>query len=243
MQPRGTVGLGAQQHEGIVINRHVPEERVRKAFHVNEVAKKPAREIDQMHALIDDLSAARQFWIRAPLALVSDASTVPIPAAHEHHVADRAGLEQLVSLPERRMVTMIESDPHLRRMATGHADNLIDLAERPRRGLLDEHVLAGLNGRACNAGKCVIGRGNDDDVDIGSRDRAAPVRKGHGAGIRPGERLGTSDIHISRTDQTGGPQRVRALPADQPASDNRDAATHRSPHVRPRSFGTMRRSV
>ena len=48
----------SQQQEGVVIHRHVPEPAARESIDLNELAREPAGQVDEVHALIDQLAAA-----------------------------------------------------------------------------------------------------------------------------------------------------------------------------------------
>ena len=61
-----------QQEEGIVVDRHIPEESVGRAVDFGDVTQEPARQIDQMNPLIDQLAAARDCRVRPPLLVVAD---------------------------------------------------------------------------------------------------------------------------------------------------------------------------
>src|SRR5205814_2322697 len=135
---------------------------VREPLDVDEVSKQPAGEVDQMHALIDELTAACNSRIRPPFPLVSKASAMAIATAHEHQLSKRAIVEELSCLLQRRMVAMIESDADLRRSAANGLDHFIDLADGTRCRFFNEDVLARLDRPARNRGQRVVGRGDDD---------------------------------------------------------------------------------
>ena len=114
-----------------------------------KIAEKPARQIDQVHALIDQFAAAGLLRVRAPLLLVADAAAVAVAAAHEHQVAERACVEQLAGLAERGMIAMVEADAHEPATSSGRFDQRIELAQRAAGRLLDEDVLAGRDEPQC----------------------------------------------------------------------------------------------
>src|ERR1043166_3770164 len=78
MQPRGLAARVAQANKCIVVHGHIPEKGRGMSFHHRKFAQENSSEIDQMHSLINQLPAARQLRVRAPLAVVSDASALSV---------------------------------------------------------------------------------------------------------------------------------------------------------------------
>jgi hypothetical protein len=126
-------------------------------------------------ALIDQLAAARQRRVGAPFLVVADPAAVAVAAAHEHQRPERAARHQVVRLLQRRVVAMVEADPHAQVVGAGERHERLDLGHRASRGLLDQHVLAGLEGRARDLGQRVVGGGDDDDVHVGAGDGVLPA--------------------------------------------------------------------
>ena len=48
--------------------------------------RQPVRQVEQMHALIDQLAAARARRIGPPLAVIADPSAVPVPRPQVHQL-------------------------------------------------------------------------------------------------------------------------------------------------------------
>src|SRR5688572_18920581 len=109
----------AKREKGIVVNRHLPEVRRRHAIDVREVAEKPAREIDEMHTLIDQLTAARLGWVRSPFCVVSGASSVSVSGTHKHQRSNRPFVHQRACPLQRGVIAMIETDVHKALCSTG----------------------------------------------------------------------------------------------------------------------------
>src|SRR5262249_20530601 len=101
-----------EQQEAVVLDGHVPEVGGRRAAHTGEIAEEPAREIDQVHALVDQLAAARALGLGSPLAVVAGASAMAVAAADEHQVAESAALEDLACFAKGTVITVIEAHPH-----------------------------------------------------------------------------------------------------------------------------------
>src|SRR5205814_3413048 len=82
----GRIPRGSQQEKGVVVDRHLPEIRVSKSLDAREVAEEPARQVDQMDPLIDELATPGQVRIGPPLRFVPDSTAVSVPTAHEHEI-------------------------------------------------------------------------------------------------------------------------------------------------------------
>ena len=67
-----------------------------------EVAQKPARQIDEVHALIDQFTTARDGRIGAPLALVAGPAAMSVAAANKDQRADGARIEDSRALRKAR---------------------------------------------------------------------------------------------------------------------------------------------
>ena len=71
-----------------------------EAVDVGEVAQEPARQIDQMNALIDQLAAAGDRRVGPPLLVVADAPAVAVAGRAEHQGTEGAGVDDLPRLRE-----------------------------------------------------------------------------------------------------------------------------------------------
>ena len=60
------------------------------------------REVEQVHALVDQLAPARPLGIGAPLAVISGPAAVAVTAAHVHQLAVRARVDLGREVGERR---------------------------------------------------------------------------------------------------------------------------------------------
>src|SRR5688572_249071 len=95
-----------------------------------------------MNTLIDELTTARQSRIRAPLCLVAWTSAVSVSRTNEHHRTECPGLEQLSRLAQRRVIPMIETNPHLHPGRLCGFDDRVDFRRVQRPRFLDQDVLA-----------------------------------------------------------------------------------------------------
>jgi hypothetical protein len=110
-----------------------------------ELAEEPAGEVDEVDALVDQLAAAGERGVGAPLAVVAAAAAVAVAAAQEHQRAERAGVEELAGFLRAGVEAVIvaEADADARR---GRRLDGAELGGVERAGLLDEHVFAGAHG-------------------------------------------------------------------------------------------------
>ena len=78
------IGRRPQDHEAVVIDRHVPEIGMGRSLDLDEVTQNPTGEIDQVWPLVDELAAARSPRIGAPFPVVAQPSAMAVPAAQVH---------------------------------------------------------------------------------------------------------------------------------------------------------------
>src|SRR6185295_14469625 len=100
----------AQVQEGIVIDRHVPEISGGVSFDNGEIAEEDSGQINQMHALVYQLPAARKFGVGPPFAVVANAAALTIPRPDEHERTERAGVEDFSCPKKGRMVAVVVAD-------------------------------------------------------------------------------------------------------------------------------------
>src|SRR5689334_9551720 len=103
---------GFQQQEGVVLHGHVPEVGRNRSLHLVEVAQEPACKVDQVHALVDELSAAGMLRLCTPLRVITDPAAMPVACPHEEERTERAGVDQTPGLAEGAVIAMIESNTH-----------------------------------------------------------------------------------------------------------------------------------
>src|SRR5438093_5689888 len=96
-----------------------------------------------MNALIHQFPAARQLWVRPPLAVVAHAPTVAIASSNEHQITKGARLKNLPRFENRRMKTMIEPHSHADATLNCKFSQLIDFARVNASGLFHQHRLPG----------------------------------------------------------------------------------------------------
>ena len=115
VQPGGLAGGVAQAQKRIVVHRHLPEIRRGMAFHGGEFAEKNPRQINQVHALVNQFAAAGKLRVRAPFLLVAHAPALAVTPAHEHHRPQRAAAKNLQRLQAGRMIAVIVAHAHAAR--------------------------------------------------------------------------------------------------------------------------------
>ena len=139
-----------------------------EAVDFHEIAEKPACQIDQVDALIDQLPAAGALGLRAPFAVVAEPSAVPVAGADEQQRPENAGVDQAPRLLECPVIAMTESDPDPNAVACGELRQVQQLIRMACAGLFEQHMHAGGNRRARDF-RMRIGRSRDDHrVDIGA---------------------------------------------------------------------------
>ena len=130
-----------------------------------EVAEEPAREINEMHALVDEFAAAGKRRIGAPLAVVADAPPVAVASADEHQRTKRARLVKAARLKERGVEAVIETHAHAHAGGTGGVDEFVRLLGGDCARLFDEDVLSGANRGERQRGERGIERADDYRID------------------------------------------------------------------------------
>src|SRR6185437_12028515 len=85
------------------------EVRIDEAVNIDEIAEKPARQIDEMNALIEQFAAAGDGRIGTPFAVVTEAAAVPVAGADVQQWSQFAGVMDRPSLEECRMKAMVKA--------------------------------------------------------------------------------------------------------------------------------------
>ena len=204
MQEGYLVCWRSQQQEAVVLHRHVPEKRVREAFDARELAEEPARQVDQMHPLVEQFATARAQRLRAPFALVAESSPMPVAGPQVHQFAQRAGIHQAARLPKCAVIAMIEPDAYAHVVPLGKQHKVLYLIAPARGGFFDQYMPPGLDGRARDGGERIVRGGNHDCVDI-SPDQAslASLSPALATRMRGRHTLGARQVGIHAVSQAG----------------------------------------
>jgi len=207
----------------VVFDWHIPEIGMRVAIHLDEFPQKPAPEIDEVHALIDQLATTRQFRIRAPLLIVTESTPVPVAGSQKHQRPERAGLDDASRLPKCSMIAVIEAHANTYSACFGERWQVLQFVGMPRRRFLNQYVLTCIYCRAGNLRERIVCRSNHHDIDAGTRNCSAPILESPSASNRTRETLSFLKLHIRTNKQGGTSQRLRTLLADEAAADDAHA--------------------
>ena len=105
----GHLPFGRLEHrEGIVFDFYGPRIRPCISEDVDEFPHEPSEQIDDMDALVEQLAAAADLPIRAPLLFIARPAAMAVNASNEIQLSQLALLDQAFCLPDRGMVAMIE---------------------------------------------------------------------------------------------------------------------------------------
>lgn len=140
------------------------------------------------------------------------------------------------------MVAMVEA--HVYQNATllgktGQGSQFIDMA---RARFLHQHMFSRFNCACNDLCKGIMRRCNHYDLNVVPTNCLPPVLGKSAPSRSAGDVFGLGKIAVRAGHQAGARQPLGSLLADYAASDDGDIHLS-SPHVMPRSLGTMRRSV
>ena len=166
VQPRGLAFGRAQTQKGIVVHRHLPEIGCRVAFNFFEIAQKPARQINQMNSLVNQLAAAGKFRIGAPFLVVTDAPAMAVTRANETSIRPSRRIKNLPRLEKGRMITMIETDADTNAMIIRERNQFVNLLNGNAGRFFHEDVFAGANRGGGNVGQRGVDGGNNHRVHL-----------------------------------------------------------------------------
>ena len=180
-------------------------------------------QVEQVHALVDQLAAAGDRRVGAPLAVVAGSAAVAVAGAHVHGLAvqararlgDRAGDAGVEAVVEADLDEAPAPCPRRRRSASTSA------APTPG-GLLDQHVGAGLE--RARRPRRRAGRGWTATITTSGARPAARRATGRTAPRAAAASAVAARASTSKTPTSSScAERRGALAADQPAADDADA--------------------
>jgi hypothetical protein len=99
-------------------------------------------EVEQMHPLIDQLTAARALRLHPPLAFVANAPAVAVAAAHRQQIAVIAAVHLVGEALDAGVEAVVEANLDAAAAGQGRRRDLVDLLGPKRGRLLDEDVSA-----------------------------------------------------------------------------------------------------
>jgi hypothetical protein len=192
----------------------------------NEIAEKPAGEVDEVHALIDEFAAAGEGGIGAPLAVVAFATAVAVAGAEEHEGPEGTSFEEFAGFLKGGVEAVVVADADTGSSFGGGGLEGAELGGVEGTGFFDEHVFAGPHGGEGNGGEGGVECGDDDCVDGGIGEDGGVVGGRSAAGHEGGEVGGASYVEIAGgAEQDAGnfSQGFSAFAADKAATDDGEA--------------------
>ena len=212
----------------------------RQSLHLHELAREPAGQIDEVHALIDQLASPGHLGPRPPFLFVAHPRPMPVAGAHVHQRSHRSVEKHLVGLEQGRMKAMVEAHPHQHPAGARRLQHRLQLARATGRRLLDQNMLARLDCGQGHRGQPVVGGRNHHRLHLRPADQIAPIRD-RLRPVRDGQGLGAREDRIGTRHQFARAKRLRALAPDEAAAH--DSQVQHFSHSLPRSLGTIRRRV
>lgn len=200
-----------------------------------ELTEIPAGEVDEVHALIDELAAAGELRVGAPLAVVALAAAVAVAAAEKHQRPERAAVDERAGFLQGRVKTMIVADTDFRAGLRGGGLDFAELRSVERAGFFDQHVLARADGVKRDGRERAVQRGDDDGVDLRIGEDGLIIGDAFATRRELGEIGGARRIEVARVEHGMGLEAVDAFAADEAATDHREAqrllllVSHRGP--------------
>src|ERR1700687_1276131 len=132
-----------------------------------QLTEEPSRQIEEMHALIQEVTTAGQFSVAAPLLFVADAPSVAVNSADEEERAQMAAGAELMGLSQCGMESQREADF---KDAAGRASRRRDFrrfcAISPH-WLLAQNVFARSQGCGCYRREELVACADSDDIHPG----------------------------------------------------------------------------
>ena len=156
-------------------------------------------QVEQVHTLVDQLTAARARRLGTPLAVVAETSTVPVARAQMHELAVTPGLDLLGGARDPRVEAVVEPDLDHAMAGAPAFDQAIDLAHRHARGLLHEHMRTGEQRLLGQLREMIVGGRHDDD--LGAHGEQLLQRGARSGAIALGETASPLGVHVVAGEQ------------------------------------------
>jgi len=220
-----------EQHEAVVLYRHVPVVRVRESAHIYKLAQEPPGQINQVNSLIEQLPTAGPLRLGAPLALVSKTPAVSIASPHKQQWPQDTLVNQASGVLKCPVIAVIETNADADIAPRRPLREPPQLIGTPSRRLFNEYVFTGIDRSTHNLSKQIV-RGSDDDrLHLRLVNDLPPVRA-IGTTIYLRSNGGcTLVVRINTVDQPGTRQMLGPAPTDQTTTDNCNVQS-RFPHLR-----------
>jgi hypothetical protein len=123
---------------------------VSESVYFNEFAEKPACQVNEMYALIDQFPASRPSWLSAPLALIAGPATMPVPGPQEQQRTQYPRIDEAPCLLKRSVIAVIEAHSNSNVALGGEPRQAKQFVDVPRRRFLHENVYPCVYGGAYN---------------------------------------------------------------------------------------------
>ena len=172
MQAGHRAGGGPENRHAIVVERLLFE--ILHAGHagrLNDVSHEPAEQVYRVRPLLDELAAGGLLRIRSPFILIARPAADAIPAAREQRFANSTPIDDLLRLPNRGMMPVVESAFQNAGRFFRDFHHFLRFSDRTRQRLLTKDMLAGPQGRQADFSVNVRRRADKDGVDILASDR------------------------------------------------------------------------
>ena len=210
----------AQQGEGIVFQREIPESGSAHALDLIKLAIEMTEEIEHVNALVEQDAAPGQRRAVTPFAGLAGAFRLAVDPAHPQNFTILTAINDLLRLHDAVVIAVIES--HLQHQAGitfFRRHDALDIRHIAARGFFAEHMLAGIQGGDHHLGNKTVGRADKHRIDPGLDHR--PVIREDFHIVKPFfRRIGIGAGNQHRVVML--PHRCRANAAHLPQPDNTD---------------------
>ena len=141
----------------------------------SKFAEKPSREVNEMRALIDQVSAARHGTLEAPFLFIAQPAAVTVAPAYKQQRPEISTIDDLARLENRRMEAVIVTDLGDKPSGIGRILYSGYLGEVSSSRLFDEHMLAAKKARCGDFRQLPVRGCNHDHVDVGCLDNGFEI--------------------------------------------------------------------
>ena len=132
MQGRHASRFSLQKGEDIVLKwSYRPKRGGAVGLDFGKFPGKPAEQVKDVHALVEQLATACEMRLRAPFFVVSTATPVTVDASHKVKSANGALLEEVMGFLNRRMVAVVVSGFKTKSFSIGSFDREQDFGRSP----------------------------------------------------------------------------------------------------------------
>jgi len=116
-----------------------------EAVHFNEFAEKPACQVNEMNALVDQLSASRALRLSSPFACVAESAAMSVARPQVQQGTQYSRVDETSSVLKSSVIPMIEAHTDANVAHGGELRQAKQLIYVSCRRFLDEHVDSGVD--------------------------------------------------------------------------------------------------